>query len=134
MTKKKVSSLPLIFAVFICFCAPFLAQAIESGKPKFSKAVYINISTVTDYRPEMYLSLINKPLVKLTKVYSDSASVVKTEKSHSNFFEMAMQMQDRFQYYLVKVEDTFTPNNEVDVVDGECSSGMIAKLAKMFSF
>lgn len=134
MTTRKVKQLPLIFATLVCFCASFMAQALENSKPKFSKAVYINISTVTDYNPNMYLNLINKPLIKLSKVSAYSSSAGISEKSHTNFFAMAMQMQDRFQYYMVKLEDTFSSNKDVDIVNGECSSGMVAKLAKMFSF
>ncbi|WP_371377757.1 hypothetical protein [Thalassotalea aquiviva] len=120
----------LILGVSFILALPFSALAIEHIKQDYSFEMQVSITTVTNSHFGSYDAIINKPLAQIVEVASSEPLANSPEKNH-NLFELAMHVQDKVQYYMAVIEDTFS--SEPSYQGGECKSGRVAKIASLFS-
>lgn len=121
----------LFLAMALGLGLSFSVHALEQSHYKFTHDMQVSITTVTGNYFKEYSGLTNKPLAQLIKVPANSFITMKETHNHNNFFEVAMQVQDKVQYYMAVVEDVFSSNNENQLGSDECSS---SKIAKFLSF
>ncbi|TKB44699.1 hypothetical protein [Thalassotalea mangrovi] len=126
--KRKQNAISLAVAAVLAIHFSAQAIAVEDSKVHFTKDMHVNITTVMGNHFTPYDALINKPLAQLIEVPAYQA-VERQVKKADSFFETAMKAQDRIQYYMALVKQTF--NGSTDEETGQCQS---SKLARLFSF
>lgn len=128
--KSKISLTSVLFGLGIAFGAVQSANAIEGSIYKFNKEMQVTITTVTGNYFRSYEGLVNKPLAQLVKVQPQQS--LKKRKSHdsNNFFELAMQMQDKVHYYIAVVDELFEDAEQKDA--NTCETSRFAKFVNLF--
>ncbi|WP_068547351.1 hypothetical protein [Thalassotalea crassostreae] len=114
----------LVITVVTALTVSFAANAIEHNKIKFNKEMHVTIKTVTGNNYNSYDAIINKPLAQLVSIDNYRPNLSKENRSNS-IFSMAMQFQDKVQYYMMVVEDTFSSDDE-ELESGECQNSRFA--------
>lgn len=118
--KSKLSFSYVLLALVMIIGALKSANAIESPKYKFNKEIQITVTTVTGNYFKSYQGLVNKPLAQLIEVPFQQP-LRKLKKNNSNFFELAMHVQDKVHYYIAVVDDLLNDDQQ-NVTGRETSS------------
>lgn len=116
-----------LFAALIGIGLPMSAQAIEDSKMNFTKDMHVNITTVTGNYFNAYDAIINKPLAQLVVVNNFSAYSSHPVKTSNSVFAVAMQAQDKIQYFMAVIDSVFT-KDESESVEQECRTTRLANL------
>ncbi|WP_169126510.1 hypothetical protein [Thalassotalea sp. Y01] len=106
------------------------SYAVSGDKFLFNKEMRATITPISISRDDLgaYASLINKPLVQLVQAHSNEPVLLHKSKAKSanNVFALAMQMQDKMQYYFAMIENVFD-NDEPGYSDEECRASRMAR-------
>ncbi|MEW6999784.1 hypothetical protein AADZ86_19015 [Colwelliaceae bacterium BS250] len=121
----------LFLAMTLGLGLSFSVHALDNSQNKFTRDMQLSITTVTGNYFKEYSGLTNKPLAQLIKVPANHFMTMKETPSHINYFEVAMQVQDKVQYYMAVVEDVFSADSNNELGSDECQS---SKIAKFLSF
>lgn len=128
--KSRLSLTHTLISLVMVLGVSLSANAMESSKYKFNKEMQITITTVTGNYFRSYEGLVNKPLAQLIELPPQkSFNKLKDHKS-SNFFELAMQMQDKVHYYIAVVDDLFKDAEQED--GSTCETSRFAKFVNIF--
>lgn len=119
-----------MLAMLVGLAIPMTTQALEDSKVRFTKDMHVSITTVTGNYFNVYDVFINRPLAQLVEVNSFNQHKLTPTKTANNVFAMAMQVQDKVQYFMAVVSDTFS-NDDSLTTEQECRT---TRLAKLFSF
>ena len=128
--KSKISLTSVLFGLVIAFAAIQSAYAMEGSKYKFNKEMQITITTVTGNYFRSYEGLVNKPLAQLIELPPQKSFTKLKDHNNSNFFELAMQMQDKVHYYIAVVDDLFNQDEQKD--GSTCETSRFAKFVNIF--
>ena len=128
--KTQLNVKSFILALLFGLAIPMTSQALEDSKVRFTKDMHVSITTVTGNYFNAYDVLINKPLAQLVEMNSFHQTKFTPTKTANNVFAMAMQVQDKVQYFMAIVNDTFSNEDNV-TTEQECRT---TRLAKLFSF
>ncbi|KGJ90262.1 hypothetical protein [Thalassotalea sp. ND16A] len=128
--KTQLNVKSFVLAMLVGLAIPMTSQALEDSKVRFTKDMHVSISTVTGNYFNAYDVLINRPLAQLVEVNSVTQNKFTPTKTANNVFAMAMQVQDKLQYFMAVVGDTFSDDDSL-TTEQECRT---TRLAKLFTF
>ncbi|WOH37689.1 hypothetical protein RI844_00150 [Thalassotalea fonticola] len=125
--KTNINIKSFLLAVIIGIGLPVSAQALEDSKVNFTKDMHVNITTVTGNYFNAYDAIMNKPLAQLVVVNNFSSYRSHSVKPANSVFAMAMQVQDKIQYFVAVVDGIFNDEDK-GTVEQECRTTRLAKL------
>ena len=134
MTQVKERTVKAIINIKVFFLAVLFAiglstsvQAIEDSKINFTKDMHLNIITVTDNYFNVYDVIMNRPLAQLVEVDNFAYQRLLPVKEANSIFAIAMQAQDKIQYFMVLIDSVFDEDHKPGV-EQECLTTRLANL------
>lgn len=126
--KQPIKLTSFLGALLISLLLPLSAQAIDKTKQKFTMDMKENILTVAGTEFNAYDALINRPLAQIIEVKAYSAGKEYPVKTANSVFAMAMQVQDKIQYYMALAESFFND----DAMNNDSQECRTSRLASIF--
>ncbi|TRX57433.1 hypothetical protein [Thalassomonas sp. M1454] len=120
----------VLFGFVLAFTSFQSAYAVERSEYKFNKEMQVTITTVTGNYFRSYDGLVNKPLAQLIELPPQHSLKKIKDHNNSNFFELAMRMQDRMQHYIALVDELLKDNEQN--INGSCETSRFAKFVSLF--
>lgn len=125
--KTNINIKTFLLSAIIAIGLPLSAQAIEDSKVNFTKDMHVNITTVTGNYFNAYDAIMDKPLAQLVIVNNFSSYSARSAKPANSVFAMAMQAQDKIQYFIALVDSVFNDENN-ESVEQECRTSRLANI------
>lgn len=125
--KKQINTTSFLFALFMALILPITAQAVDDSKHKFTMDMKDSIRTVTGTEFNAFDALLNRPLAQIIEVKAFNSGKDMPVKTANSVFAMAMQVQDKIQYYMALAENVFSDDMTHDGQQ-ECRTTRLANI------